>query len=71
MYKCNWYSRPGVNYSDKGEGGGGGKGRQLRLLSLASTQGLMHLLFRHYVGGGGRGREQNDFGEVIVSLKFK
>ena len=23
MYKCNWYSRPGVNYSDKGEGGGG------------------------------------------------
>ena len=69
MYKCNWYSRPGVNYSDKGEGGG--KGRQLRLLSLASTQGLMHLLFRHYVGGGGRGREQNDFGEVIVLSKFK
>ena len=70
MYKCNWYSRPGVNYSDKGEGAGG-KGRQLRLLSLASTQGLMHLLLRHYVGGGGRGREQNDFGEVIVSSKFK
>ena len=70
MYKCNWYSRPWVNYSDKGEGAGG-KGRMLILLSLAYTQGLMHLLFRHYVGGGGRGREQNDFGEVIVSSKFK
>ena len=34
MYKCNWYSRPGVNYSDKGGGRGEGEAVETAFTSI-------------------------------------